>query len=228
MPTFNVPGLGVNATGGPSSFGAVLVSTGIATHQASMLSLDQRTSTASRLVGWGPNAATRGTIELAVASSDASAYVNGLVINNDGTVTFGPEVGGSELARFGGDIRLSGSIVLHASTSANSGMRVDTSGTTRFKGTDKTILNNGITSALSDGPVGWFRVTSDDNEGAEFFVRGGGHSVTKISETTAGIFSVTAGNAGTINVYWDAGNSRYSIENKRGGTRVCTLEFIGQ
>lgn len=53
---------------------------------------------------------------------------------------------------------------------------------------------------------------------AIYSCNGGLHTTTEIQDPS-GTFTITATNAGTTNIYWSAGNSRYELENKRGGAR---------
>jgi hypothetical protein len=55
----------------------------------------------------------------------------------------------------------------------------------------------------------------------------GGLNATTLIYNGGSFFSTTAATASKINVYWSAGNSRYEIENKRGGTRDIQI-FIDE
>jgi hypothetical protein len=53
------------------------------------------------------------------------------------------------------------------------------------------------------------------NAPAIFLPVGGGDSVDLLSDPT-GNYSVTEGNSGTVNIYYDSSNGRYEIENAKG------------
>lgn len=71
--------------------------------------------------------------------------------------------------------------------------------------------------------TGLFVVTSRNNASALYFLNGTNNNTTEISDPS-GLYSVTAGNAGTLNIYWSAGNSRYEIENKIAAPQ--TIQFL--
>lgn len=62
-----------------------------------------------------------------------------------------------------------------------------------------------------------FVVADEENAGAIIHFRGGGQATDEVSDP-AGIFSVTKDTASSINLYWDAGNARYELQNKRAST----------
>lgn len=57
-------------------------------------------------------------------------------------------------------------------------------------------------------------------------IRGQNQTVVIIADPYA-VFSTTKGNANTINVYWDAGNTRFELENQSGGTLRARMVFKG-
>lgn len=89
------------------------------------------------------------------------------------------------------------------------------------------LANNG-TAALSsgNGMSGFLIVAANEGTCATFAVRGTTQAVNLISDP-AGVFSVAAGTGSKTNVYWSAGNTRYEIENKRGGAVNYKILLIG-
>jgi hypothetical protein len=71
--------------------------------------------------------------------------------------------------------------------------------------------------------TGLFVVTSRNNTTALYSLNGTAGTTTEISDAS-GLYSPTVGNAGTLNIYWSAGNSRYEIQNKIGSEQ--TIQFL--
>ena len=71
--------------------------------------------------------------------------------------------------------------------------------------------------------TGLFVVTSRNNSTALYSLNGPAVTTTEISDTS-GLYSPTAGNVGTLNIYWSAGNSRFEIQNKIGSEQ--TIQFL--
>lgn len=82
----------------------------------------------------------------------------------------------------------------------------------------------GIGSATT---TGLFVVTSRNNSTALYTLNGSNNTTTEIADPS-GLYSVTAGNAGTLNIYWSAGNSRYEIQNKIGSEQTIQFLRIGR
>ena len=61
---------------------------------------------------------------------------------------------------------------------------------------------------------------------AIFSLNGGAHTTQELSDVSA-VYSVTAGTASSVNIYWSAGNARYEIENKRGSTLNFRFWWLG-
>jgi len=58
----------------------------------------------------------------------------------------------------------------------------------------------------------------------QFYLRGADNGVLPVY-TAGGNFGSTASDAGKLNVYWSAGNSRYEIENKTASTAITVRVF---
>ena len=83
-----------------------------------------------------------------------------------------------------------------------------------------------IDAVLGIGSItttGLFVVTSRNNTTALYSLNGGAGTTTEISDAS-GLYSPTAGNAGTLNIYWSSGNSRFEIQNKIGSEQ--TIQFL--
>jgi len=61
---------------------------------------------------------------------------------------------------------------------------------------------------------------------AVYEIQGGAHVVAEVTDL-GGVFTPTAGNAGTTNIYWSVGNARYEIENKTGGSVNYNIYYVG-
>lgn len=93
------------------------------------------------------------------------------------------------------------------------------------------LLNNGTSQLFVDagGSYPAFIVIMDsiDVSVAALYTRGAAHTAYVLFDTLS-LYSVTAGTASKTNVYWSSGNSRYEIENKRGGTRAYSAFVFSQ
>ena len=77
---------------------------------------------------------------------------------------------------------------------------------------------NDATAVLTDDTFcGYVDLTTTEDSGAVFFLRGQTHTVAETNDVD-GLFSVTKDNPSTLNVYWDASSSAYLIQNKRGSS----------
>lgn len=87
------------------------------------------------------------------------------------------------------------------------------------------VANNGVTALFAAGDYGLLVVEGNGNL-ALYYLKGAGHATVEINDSDA-VYSVTATTAGSTNIYWSGANSRYELENKRGGTLVYTMTLIG-
>jgi len=71
-----------------------------------------------------------------------------------------------------------------------------------------------------------FVTAEQDNATCEFMMRAGSGTTTLINDPV-GICSATSGNAGTLNVFWNAGSSSYRVQNNRGGSRTMEFTLLG-
>lgn len=69
-------------------------------------------------------------------------------------------------------------------------------------------------------------VNTDDNTSAIVHLQGGANSVSILVQSGS-TFGTTEGNDGTTNIYWDSGNSRYELENQKGGERSYEITYEG-
>lgn len=86
-----------------------------------------------------------------------------------------------------------------------------------------TLAVDAVLGIGSQTTTGLFVVTSRNNSTALYTLNGTNGNTTEIADPS-GLYSVTAGNAGTLNIYWSAGNSRYEIENKIAAPQ--TIQFL--
>ena len=86
---------------------------------------------------------------------------------------------------------------------------------------------NAVLGIGSSTTTGLFVVTSRNNTTALYSLNGGAGTTTEISDTS-GLYSPTALNAGTINIYWSGANSRYEIENRIASEQTIQFLRIGR
>lgn len=99
---------------------------------------------------------------------------------------------------------------------------------TTYESENQSVAVDGIVSLGGTSNGGLLVVFIDtDNEVCQFLIREDSSAVTEITDTGT-ICSTSAGTASSINVYWDAGDSRYEAENKRAGTRDLYFSIIGK
>lgn len=112
------------------------------------------------------------------------------------------------------------------------GLSVDGSGTLNAAAAGETkkrelSVADGGKEALLDTDVATAVVEvidEDSEEIGEFNLRGSNNDVQEKFDTQTH-FTTTEDNAGSINVYWDAGNSRYEINNETGTDPVTITVF---
>lgn len=141
-----------------------------------------------------------------------------------GAVVFGTDPGGTELLRVGGAARLSGPVTVQtglavrgANAYAGGAMDVAASGT---------IANNGTLDIGDTGSFGVAMICDSSGARVAFVSLHGGAHVTIIANAISGTWGTVQGAANNFNVYWDAGSSKYRIENRTGATTtfyVCRL-----
>jgi hypothetical protein len=90
-----------------------------------------------------------------------------------------------------------------------------------------TLAVDAVLGIGSQTTTGLFVVTSRNNSTALYTLNGSNNNTTEIADPS-GLYSVTAGNAGTLNIYWSAGNSRYEIQNKIGSEQTIQFLRIGR
>ncbi len=90
-----------------------------------------------------------------------------------------------------------------------------------------TVADNATAVISDNGLTGFVLVTNaTSNASGGFCINGSSNSVSDLTALDPfGAFSATATTAGT-NVYWDAGSSRYVIENKTGAPATYTVHRV--
>lgn len=131
-----------------------------------------------------------------------------------------------------GEWRSSNNYTHQARNAANTAnitmMTLDTSDTLRLGGAARSVANAGVIALSATAQLDAIVVIRDDGaKNAIFNIRGGIHATQIISDPTTG-YSITAGTANRVNVYWSAVNSRYELENLSGGTLVFSVFAFGQ
>lgn len=142
----------------------------------------------------------------------------------------------------GSTVSLGGMVVQHKEGSWNSGPLPSTgyllqplanSGTyneifeTTLGSKTYTLAVDGVMGIGSLTTTGLFVVTSRNNASALYFLNGTNATTTEIADPF-GLYSPTAGNVGTLNIYWSAGNSQYEIQNKIGSEQIIQFLRIGR
>ncbi len=92
------------------------------------------------------------------------------------------------------------------------------------------LATNAVAKLCTDEVRGECKVFNANNNWALFIFRGTGHFADGPFNSTggAGIWSNVQGNAGTVNLYWSAANSRYEIENKTAGSVTISVQLQSQ
>lgn len=83
------------------------------------------------------------------------------------------------------------------------------------------LADNGV-AQIDTGASGTislaFIINSSDGTFAIYTLQGGVHATQEIADPS-GLYTITATTASRTNIYWSAGNTRYELENKLGGTK---------
>lgn len=91
--------------------------------------------------------------------------------------------------------------------------------------TSLVMASGAVASIGSSTQRGFVFITTSLDVSAIFYLKGPTGSTAEVSDPD-GFFSVTPGTAG-FNVYWDAGDNRYEIENNTGAERTVKIARIG-
>ena len=100
---------------------------------------------------------------------------------------------------------------IHNTAIAAAGVSLTTGGT----------MNLGVS-----GAGGIIVITTSIGQQAIYMLNGTNNTTTEIADPS-GFYTTTAGNAGTINIYWSAGNSRYELQNNVASTVVFKITYLG-
>lgn len=90
-----------------------------------------------------------------------------------------------------------------------------------------TLANDGV-GAVSNtaAALGWCFISCvTEGNHALYALNGGAHSTTELHDNT-GVFTGTKDTASCHNVYWSTTNSRYELQNKRGGDRMYYIYLL--
>lgn len=88
-------------------------------------------------------------------------------------------------------------------------------------------LATGATTGIGvSGAGGMVIITTSVGLQGMFMLNGTNNTVFEISDPNT-IYTTTAGNANTINVYWSAGNSRYEVQNNTASTVLFKFTYLG-
>lgn len=87
------------------------------------------------------------------------------------------------------------------------------------------VANDAVISLGPGATIGLLLVTETAGLTCGVFLIG--NAAPTMAASMGGTFSVAAGTAGKINVYWSATNSRYELENKAGASRTIRLVRLG-
>jgi len=96
-----------------------------------------------------------------------------------------------------------------------------------YHGGSWTAIANDALLAIADNTfTGFVLISASEDVCAIYMLMGLTQSTQEVADT-AGFFSPTVGTASSYNVYWNAGTSRYVIQNKRGATVNVSVYKIG-
>ena len=132
-----------------------------------------------------------------------------------------------------GAVRLANNSFVNARNVANSAdaalLGADTTDKSVHSGATISVANNGLVNLGPSTTNGFLVVPVTGGAGtfSAIILLRGASAVTVIASDPTGSFSITAGTASRVNVYWSAGNSRYELENKTGSTITVQLTLLG-
>ena len=89
-----------------------------------------------------------------------------------------------------------------------------------------TLADHGKAEIAQDSFVGYAFVASSSSYAAIYAINGLNATVAEVNDPGT-LYSVTEDNDGTTNIYWDAGNARYEINNEEGASRDYYIVLIG-
>lgn len=176
-----------------------------------------------------------------VLTDDADLTFDGIQLQLASTSTSGGILIGGDVQLYrsaANVLRTPDSLVVDGSVSASSitasgviaaggVLRASGATATGVKSQESTIANNAAAALLSATDRGVLIVTDSTQATAIFIIAGTFHDVKEVSDPYT-VYSAAAGTASSTNVYWSAANSRYEIENKRGGGSVTyNITLIG-
>jgi hypothetical protein len=93
------------------------------------------------------------------------------------------------------------------------------------------VANNDVVDLFPYGSPGSlalgfvFITSSSAGQGAIFYIRGGGNATILLAQSGT-LFTVTAGTANRINVYWSAANNRYELQNLVGSNQGIEITYL--
>lgn len=88
-------------------------------------------------------------------------------------------------------------------------------------------IADGATVAIADNTfTGFVMVSTSEDVSAIYAIQAATNNTTEVSDPY-GFFTRVQGSALAYNIYWDAGTSRYVIENRRGTTQTVSVFRIG-
>jgi hypothetical protein len=93
-------------------------------------------------------------------------------------------------------------------------------------GYELTLADGAVASLGPDQTAGMLTVIDSEYLSAIFNLRGTNAAASEVSDPI-GVYTATAGAAGTTNIYWSAGNNRYEIQNLRGAARRYKIILSG-
>lgn len=92
---------------------------------------------------------------------------------------------------------------------------------------DIVVASDGVVALSTNEFTGRVMIDSSVGTGATFYIAGTNNTVSE-RDDPYGQYSPTLGGAASTNVYWDAGTSRYVLQNKTGGSMTYTVVMIGR
>jgi hypothetical protein len=88
------------------------------------------------------------------------------------------------------------------------------------------VANDGTSDFCDSTFTGFIMISNNEDVSAIFALKGATGATLEVSDPD-GHYSVTQGTASSTNVYWNAGTSRYRLENKRGAEVTYSIFRIG-
>lgn len=218
------PAVGLGSPGntgiyGASNTGVYVAVSGVSCHKWTSTTWYAFSDAAAIALGAGSDVVlSRGAASRLDLASGNSFYLQ------NGSISIGPTPATT------GSLRLAtGATIVHRNSANTGDVTLLTGGTgsgTVLSNDPQSVANAGVVSLGPIATTGLLVVTANSLT-AIYFLNGTGVNTTSLIAGTAGFFSVAAGTASMVNVYWSVANQRFELQNNLGSTATIRVVRIG-